>query len=39
MTAMKEIMIFRISDPKEKQKISRTVLEALTEWFEVEEMK
>ena len=30
-------MIIEITDSKEKQAIARTVLEALTEWFEVEE--
>ena len=32
-------MIRFIEDPNERQKISREVLEALTEWFEVEESR
>ena len=32
-------MIIEITDSKEKQAIARTVLEALTEWFEVEESR
>ena len=32
-------MIKQITDEKEKQKIAREVLEALTEWFEVEESR
>ena len=32
-------MIKQITDAKEKQKIAREVLEALTEWFEVEESR
>ena len=32
-------MIKQIEDKKEKQKIAREVLEALTEWFEVEESR
>ena len=32
-------MIVEIKDPKEKQAISRKVLEALTDWFEVEESR
>lgn len=32
-------MIVRITDPKEKQHITRTILEALPEWFEVEESR
>lgn len=32
-------MIVQITDPKEKQKIARAVLEALTQWFEVEESR
>ena len=30
-------MIVEIKDPKEKQAVARKVLEALTDWFEVEE--
>ncbi|MBO4864211.1 MAG: GNAT family N-acetyltransferase [Eubacterium sp.] len=32
-------MIVRINDPNEKRKIARSILEALTEWFEVEESR
>ncbi len=32
-------MIVAIKDPDEKRTIARTVLEALTEWFEVEESR
>ncbi len=32
-------MVVRITDPKEKQEISRAILEALTDWFEVEESR
>ena len=32
-------MIVEITDSKEKQAIARTVLEALTDWFEVEESR
>ena len=32
-------MIVEIKDPKEKQAIARKVLEALTDWFEVEESR
>ena len=32
-------MIEQITDIKEKQSIARSVLEALTEWFEVEESR
>ena len=32
-------MIVTITDPDEKRAIARTVLEALTEWFEVEESR
>ena len=32
-------MIIEVTDAKEKQAIARTVLEALTEWFEVEESR
>ena len=32
-------MIVEIKDSKEKQAIARTVLEALTDWFEVEESR
>ncbi len=32
-------MIEMIKDPKEKREIARTVLEALPEWFEVEESR
>ncbi len=32
-------MIIEITDAKEKHSIARTILEALTEWFEVEESR
>ncbi len=32
-------MIIEITDPKEKQTIARTVLEALTDWFGIEESR
>ncbi len=32
-------MIVKISDPSEKQRIARTILEALTDWFEVKESR
>lgn len=32
-------MVVRITDPKKKQEISRAILEALTDWFEVEESR
>ena len=32
-------MIDRITDPKEKQKIARSILEALKDWFEVDESR
>ncbi|MBO4336764.1 MAG: GNAT family N-acetyltransferase [Lachnospiraceae bacterium] len=32
-------MIVRITDKNEKQKIARKILEALTDWFEVEESR
>ena len=32
-------MIVQITDSKEKQAIARKVLEALTDWFEVEESR
>ena len=32
-------MIVRITDPAEKKQIARTILEALPEWFEVEESR
>lgn len=32
-------MIVRINEPAEKKKIAREILEALTEWFEVEESR
>ena len=32
-------MIIKINDPDEKRMIARTVLEGLTEWFEVEESR
>ncbi len=35
----RDTMITEIKDPDEKKKIARTVLEALTEWFELEESR
>lgn len=32
-------MVIAIKDPNEKRMIARTVLETLTEWFEVEESR
>ncbi len=32
-------MIVKVSDPSEKQRIARTILEALTDWFEVKESR
>ncbi len=32
-------MIVKISDPSEKQRIARMILEALTDWFEVKESR
>ena len=35
----KKMMIFEITDSKEKQAIARKILEALTDWFGVEESR
>ena len=36
---MKHYTVLQITDPKEKSQIARQVLEALTDWFEVEESR
>ena len=35
----KNVTVLRIEDPGEKQRIARQILEALKEWFEVEESR
>ena len=36
---MSDVMTVRIADPQEKQRIAREVLEALPEWFGIEESR
>ena len=34
-----DVSIVNVSDPGEKRRVARAVLEALTDWFEIEETR